>query len=130
MSGIRLSPKHGVNPAIPVCFYCGKSKNEIILTGRLKDDAEAPQRAVWSKAPCDECAAFMKQGVICISTRNGESGDNPYRTGRFAVLTDEAIQRMVSPPELAASILKARVVFMPDEVWDRLGIPAPTESPA
>lgn len=33
MSGIKLSPKYGVNPTIPVCFWCGKEKNEIALMG-------------------------------------------------------------------------------------------------
>ena len=33
---IRLSDKHGVNPAIPKCFICGESKNEILLFGKLK----------------------------------------------------------------------------------------------
>ena len=26
---IPLSPKHGLNPTIPVCAWCGKEKNEI-----------------------------------------------------------------------------------------------------
>lgn len=33
MSSIKVSPKYGVNPTIPVCFFCGKPKNEIALMG-------------------------------------------------------------------------------------------------
>lgn len=46
MSSIKLSPKHGVNPTIPVCFFCGKPKNEIALMGRMggKEDIEAPTK--------------------------------------------------------------------------------------
>lgn len=33
---IELSPKYGVNPTIPVCFWCGKEKNEIALMGRVR----------------------------------------------------------------------------------------------
>ena len=40
MSGIKISPKYGVNPTIPVCFWCGKQKNEIALMGHMKDDIE------------------------------------------------------------------------------------------
>ena len=43
--GIRLSPKHGVNPAVPLCFLCGQAKNEIVLAGRLPGDVEAPRAA-------------------------------------------------------------------------------------
>lgn len=46
MSSIKISPKHGVNPTIPVCFFCGKPKNEIALMGRMggKEDIEAPTK--------------------------------------------------------------------------------------
>lgn len=27
-NNITLSPKYGVNPTIPVCFWCGESKAE------------------------------------------------------------------------------------------------------
>lgn len=48
MSSIKISPKHGVNPTIPVCFFCGKPKNEIALMGRMggKEDIEAPRNLV------------------------------------------------------------------------------------
>ena len=55
---IRLSEKHGVNPAIPLCFFCLKPKNEIIIAGKMRgeySDREAPQHAVWDMRPCDEC---------------------------------------------------------------------------
>ena len=25
--------KNGLNPTIPLCYYCGKEKNQIVLTG-------------------------------------------------------------------------------------------------
>ena len=54
---MKLSPKHGLNPLIPGCFWCGESKNEIALLGRLPGDAEAPRSAVWSKlfSGAEEC---------------------------------------------------------------------------
>jgi len=121
--GITLSPKHGVNPAIPRCYFCGKPKNQVILAGKLPKDAEAPQDAIWDSDPCDECLGYMKQGVILISVRVGEQGDNPYRTGGWVVVRDEAIRRMVQPEELSEKILKERVAFVPDDAWDALGLP-------
>ena len=64
-----VSPKHGVNPAIPVCFYCTKEKNEIILS------------RVWDNTPCEQCQIYMKQGVILIQIRDRKIGENPYRMG-------------------------------------------------
>lgn len=57
---IKLSEKYGVNPTIPVCFWCGESKNEIALLGRLGDarkgeDIEAPKNMVLDYEPCDKC---------------------------------------------------------------------------
>ena len=88
MSGIKLSPKYGLNCAIPLCFFCNKAKNEILLPGRLPGDVEAPRNAVWDKKPCQECAGYMQQGIILISVKDGESGagDNPYRTGGWCVV--------------------------------------------
>ncbi len=120
---IRLSDKHGVNPAIPKCFICGESKNEILLFGKLKGDAEAPHGMVLDKVPCDKCEEYMEMGIILISTRDGEEGDNPYRTGGWAVLKEEAVVRMINDPEVLEGIVKKRMAFVPDEVWDAIGIP-------
>jgi hypothetical protein len=51
---IKLSPQHGVNPSIGVCFYCGEDSGEIILPGRLKGDVEAPRRAVQPPTLAEE----------------------------------------------------------------------------
>ena len=120
MKGIRVSERYGVNPAIPLCFFCNEPKNELILTGRLPGDAEAPQNKVWDKRPCDKCAGYMKLGIILISVRNGESGDNPYRTGRFCVIKEEAFRDLFSGAEDA---LRRRVAFVEDETWALVGLP-------
>ena len=36
-NSIKLSEKYGVNPTIPVCFFCGMPKNEIALLGHIGD---------------------------------------------------------------------------------------------
>ena len=126
MRQIRLSKKYGLNPAIPYCFYCNKAKNEVILAG-VFGGKEAPRAAVWDLRPCDACADFMKQGVILISVKDGEDGGNPYRTGGWCVVKDEAIERMISNTDLREHIiLRARVAFVPDEAWDFLGLPRGT----
>jgi len=120
---IRLSPKHGVNPTIPFCLFCNEPKHEVILAGYLPGDQEAPTRAVWDRQPCEKCKEHMASGVVLISVRDGESGDNPYRTGGWVVVTDDAIRKVIQTPEVRDAILKRRVAFIPDEVWYSMGLP-------
>ena len=122
-NSIRLSEKHGVNPAIPLCFFCLKPKNEIILAGKMKDDQEAPKNMVWNDRPCAECENFMRVGVIFISVKDGESGDNPYRTGGWVVISLAGVRRLVTTPKVREAILKKRVAFVEDETWDKIGLP-------
>ncbi|KSV59151.1 hypothetical protein [Acetivibrio ethanolgignens] len=96
---IRLSKEHGVNPTIPVCFWCGEGKNEIALLGKLKDDKKAPMYTVLDYEPCDKCKEMFKKGVLLVGvqyTSNGlpaiGKGDNNkpvYPTGTHAVVTKE-----------------------------------------
>ena len=105
---LRLSKEHGLNPTIPVCFLCGKEKGEIALLG-ASYKGEAPMHMCIDKSPCDKCKEHMKQGIILVGVRDGEkktSPDNPYRTGQFYVITEEAAKRMFGeiPPQRAAFI--------------------------
>ena len=117
---IQLSKKYGVNPSIPVCYFCNQEKNELILAGRMKEDAEAPRKAVWNMIPCDKCKEFMKQGIILISVKDGEGGRNPYRTGGWVVVKEEAAKRMFGETN---RILETRVGFLEDTAWDTIGLP-------
>jgi hypothetical protein len=68
----------------------------------------------------------MTKGVIVISVRDGECDrerKNPYRTGGWVVLRDEAIRRLPVDSNLIETMLKNRFCFVEDEVWDRLGLP-------
>jgi len=120
---IRLSEKHGVNPMLASCFLCGEDTGEIALLGKMKGDAAAPHRGVITKEPCDQCKGYMEQGVILISTRDGESGDSPYRTGGWCVVREEAIRRMPIDEASIAQLLESRVGFLEDTVWDHFGFP-------
>lgn len=61
---ITLSPEHGLNPTIPVCFWCGKDKNEVALLGRIggREDRAAPNRMVLDYEPCEDCRRGMARG--------------------------------------------------------------------
>lgn len=118
---VRLSPKHGLNPSLAVCFFCGEDNGEIIIPGMMKGDREAPRRACWNMDPCAKCAEHMKAGIILIEAT--PTKDGPDRTGRQVVVRDEMISRVFSPAELVADILKKRVAFIEPQAWQELGLP-------
>lgn len=126
---IRLSEKHGVNPSLMLCFYCGEASG-VALLGRLRDDEAAPRQGVYDMEPCPTCKEYMAQGVILIGVDEKLSTDtqNPYRTGRFAVMKDDAVRRLFTP-ETVDVLLKKRCGFLTNEVWDLLGIPVGTDEP-
>lgn len=123
-NSIRLSPKHGVNPSVMLCFYCGEAKG-VALPGMLKGDREAPRQGVWDQEPCGTCKRWMEQGVICIEVDEAKTTDekNPWRSGGWAVIKDEAVQRLPLDAKVKASMLKRRVAFLTSELWDLLGFP-------
>lgn len=114
--GIEVSPKHGLNPTIPVCFWCGKDKNEIALLGRIREktknryganvtkrdsDIEAPSRMVIDYEPCDECMKMWDSGVAVIEVQETPiNHDQPeiqkglYPTSRFVVMNVEGADRV------------------------------------
>ena len=130
---IPLHPKYGVNPSMTTCFYCGESKEIILVGSRTRQFKEAglasesgempPSVGCIDKIPCAKCEELMKQGTILISVKDGEDGDNPYRTGGWVVIKDEAIRGMIRPTALAEDIIRTRIAFVPDQAWDAMGLP-------
>lgn len=125
---IRLSEKHGVNPTIPVCFWCGNEKNEIALLGKLPNDAEAPMHAVLDFEPCEECRKKFNSGVTLfeVTDRPIMEGQPPinrsnlYLSGRYVVVKPEIIRVIIINPELAENIIKAKKGLIDEEVFEQL----------
>lgn len=116
--GIKISPKYGLNPTIPVCFWCGKQKNEIALMGRMskkherrnawggtstevESDIEAPKNMVLDYVPCEECQNHMNMGVAILEASDHPNTENQppmqkgvYPTSRFVVVTTECADRV------------------------------------
>lgn len=126
-NNITLSPKYGVNPTIPVCFWCGESKNEIALLGHIGDgrkheDFEAPMYSVINYEPCDKCRAQMAQGftVMEATTKPNrvssvEIQKGVYPTGRYVVLKNEAAERIFG------DLIKGnRKAFLPVEAFSEM----------
>lgn len=99
---ITLSPKHGVNPTIPLCFWCGQPKNEIALLGKIgRDDKEAPKNAVLDYRPCEECEKKMAMGFTVLEVTevpnartNVPMQKNVYPTGQYVTVQTEAAKKV------------------------------------
>lgn len=144
MGDLRLSEAHGVNPGMEQCYYCLEAKG-VILWGRISakqadalieakipvrggnsagGDVEAPRMVCLNKEPCSKCQGYMEQGIILISVRDEEENENPFRTGRFCVVKEDLIKRWPIDENVRDNILDHRSAFLPDTVWDMLGLPA------
>ena len=106
---IRLSAKHGLNPGIPVCFYCGEQKNEIILFGKIgkgSQDLEAPHNFITDYEPCDKCREKIGEAIVVLGVLDHENvkgqapiARNPiplYPPGVWCAMKKEAVQRVFS----------------------------------
>ena len=117
--------KDPIGIALTKCFYCGKDKDLVINTRlhpAMASRVEQMNGKVIDKEPCEECKKLMKQGIMFCSVRDGESGDNPYRTGKLVVVKDEAVKRMVDA-DLYNKLAKSRFAFIEDSVWEQIGLP-------
>lgn len=97
-TGIKLSPRYGLNPTIPVCFWCGEDRNEVALLGRISDgqgyeDVKAPMHMVIDYEPCEKCHANMVLGVTLLEATDRpndvtkiEMQKGVYPTGRYLVI--------------------------------------------
>lgn len=125
---ISLSKEYGVNPTIPICFWCEKDKNEIAMLGKLPGDVEAPMR-MWIPGdyePCEECKKMWNEGVALI-----EAYENPvlnenqppfhgaYPTGRLMVMSEEGVKKIFMP-EMVKVLLEKRIGFMDSETINAL----------
>jgi len=83
----------------------------------------ADSEHVETNGVCSDCRKLLEQGVAFISVKDGEKSDNPYRTGKFCVIKQDAVERMPIDKELKEGIIAKRVCFIEDEVWSKLGFP-------
>lgn len=120
-NGIRVSEKHGLNPSLKVCFWCGKETGEILLMGRMKGDIEAPRRTFTDYNPCPECQKLWELGGVVIETTEArEDGPPPMTkdgryapTGRSLVIKREAFEEMFNHPS-------ANVVLVGKKVYNEI----------
>ena len=129
--GITLSKKHGVNPTMGACFWCGGDSGEIALLGRLKGDVQAPLKMVLSYTPCDKCKTNMELGITLIEVQEDppkpgvpEIQKGLYPTGSWWVVKPDMITRIFSPESLVAEVLELKKGFIDRGAATRIGLHA------
>lgn len=115
--GITVSKEFGVNPSVTRCECCGKEYGVALFGTAWKDPktgktAEAPREVYHGL--CDDCQKVVdQQGLLIIEVRDGESGNNPYRTGRITGITKEAKERMFKD-------VKSSICYMEQSMFTQL----------
>lgn len=120
---IRLSPKHGVNPSVTLCFFCGQEVG-VVLFGLMEGDQQAPRRCVTDMEPCDECKGWMEKGIILIGIdpelsdpKLGPGGF--WRSGHYVTVKEEAFRRGFTG-EAAVFGLEHRWCFVDKAILEQL----------
>ena len=135
---IRLSKKHGLQPTMPLCYYCGKAKGTIALLGHAGDalaraigrsDGEMPKE-VWLPGDIDPCDSCAKIGVGIVEVMDDMDGMSSKQaahkglTGNRWLVKDSMIEQlMADDPEKLAEVLQKRVVIITEQASEKLGLP-------
>jgi len=125
-----MSNKIGVALVKRACPVCGKEQDgEIIINTRPSKRRAAEVEKLNGKCvgfmeePCSECQEFMKQGIILVTVDESKTDDpsNPYRTGGFFVVTEEAVKRSFNA-EMADELIETRAGFIEHKAAVQLGL--------
>ena len=109
------------------CYFCGEPKGIMMNTKLSPDLAKKVEEAhdkVVDMEPCEKCKEWMKQGIILIGVRDD---DKEYRTGRFAVVSETAIKKILEGTEMLEPVLRHRFAFIDETTWHAVGLPLLTK---
>ena len=122
---INLSEKYGVNPTIPVCFWCGEKKNEVVLLGKVTnfngEEIMMPTTACIDYEPCDKCKENMDMGFMVFEATqepndvtSKEIQPGIYPTGNWVVVRKESAKKMFIFDD-PADYERGKVAMLPDD---------------
>lgn len=119
--------------ALTRCFLCGGG-NEIFLNTKLTKHAAERVKKLHGKVidvkPCPTCGEWMKKGIILLTFDESKSDKdwdkqsvpNPYRTGGFFVVKEEALARLGLPEKIMEFAKRRRWLFVEHQAAARLGL--------
>lgn len=129
--------------ALTKCYYCGKDSDILMnrkLTKNLAKQVESMNGMVVSMAPCQQCEKYMEQGIILLTIDSNKSDKdwhtrpsnkpnnelwipNPYRTGGFVVVREEAIGSMLGEDSpIFKQAKERRFMFIEHETAVAIGL--------
>jgi len=131
MSSVRLSKKHGLNPTIPVCYFCGRAKNEVALLGAAgdkiakamgRDSGEMPMHACIDRNPCEECEKLMKDNILFIIVKDGcTNADELDKRIACAAIPEDIVKKSINA-DVLDDILGPRVLCMSETDAKQIGV--------
>ena len=122
--------KKGLNPTMPLCHYCGKPKNMIMLKGlegekwakkNGRPDGEMPMTVYVEDdiEPCDEC---KKKGIALVEAVLNAQKRTKY-TGNGWLVTEECIERLVGKDsDLYKRAMETRVILIDADTAEQIGL--------
>jgi len=134
---IRLSEKHGVNPSVCVCFWCGEDRGDLVLAGRLAGDREMPHKCIVDYEPCDACQAKMATGITLIEVsdhviredlaainatrRDRHPHPAHYPTGCWCVVTESGARKLFNE-SVVDDVCRVKQAWVDVETYAALGL--------
>lgn len=107
-------PKLGV--AMSLCGYCGEPMG--VALGGKDVDKIGEKGAVFSGEPCDTCKHNMEIGIMIVEVQDGQEGvSNPYRTGKYIVITEESFRRIF---KVAKKDKASRFFYMEQSLFEKV----------
>lgn len=91
--------------------------------GKEKFEKELENPIGISEDLCSECKEHASNGIIFVGVDESKTTDikNPWRTGLFAVVKEEAVKEFISEPMLS-QVLKVRMCYIEQEVAESIGL--------
>ena len=124
-------PRIGVALVKELCRCCTKEMDgPIVINSRLTESMAKKVEDMHGKVtgfaekPCDECQDLMEQGCILVTVDEKLTDDmnNPYRTGGFFVMKDEAIMRIFDVEMAESLVNKTRFGYIEHDAATQLGL--------
>lgn len=131
-TNFEYSPTHWANPGIPVCYWCGREKDEIINFGKINEnDDKAPKHVFIDYTPCNTCQHVMSQGIAIFGLSKtpiienqlritNKNGIDLYPLNSFLVVTEGFVEKTIDNKDMQKVILEKRKYFMPISEFEKL----------
>ena len=122
--------KLGVALVKELCPAClAEMSGPIIMNQRLTKSAAEKVEQIHGQVVgiadhfCEQCQDYANQGIIFVGVDESKTEDmsNPYRSGLFTVVKEDAVKDMVEEP-LLSRILEKRMTYIEHDVAVQMGM--------